>query len=150
MTEKCGFERNLVTTDDLSGHHLLDERQMKMFDTFYNRTVLELQRKTTENSLNLVRIASLEVKLAAAETARTRTDSQNIFIRNICEKLEAQHNATCNAKTKECRQNVANKFKEIEELLNEKQKLVASLNEKDQKIANLQKKLETLNGNCNY
>lgn len=82
------------------------------------------------------RIAILETRLTAAE-------NQISLLKELSHMLDAQHNLTCAAKTAELIKTLEIKRREIDELLEEKQRNQAAINDKDRKIEELQKKLST-------
>lgn len=99
----------------------------------------KIESDTTNETIlqYLITIATLETKLAAVE-------NQNIFVRDVCDKLDTQHSLTCAAKTEELRNTVEMNSREISELVKQRRKNVAEINEMKQKIFEQQKKIEFL------
>lgn len=132
-TEKCGFV------------------EIGNFIEKYEATCAEdLTTLTSENTLNLIKIATLEAKLAAALAAEAKAESKANLIQEIYEKLDTQRNQTFEIKTEELRNTLELKLQEISDLLETQQKLEAASKEKDQKLEKLEKKIEIINNNCNF
>lgn len=162
---KCWF------TENLSEITIYLHERFQKFEIFIENTLAE--KKILQNELGAAKAAKnlaeaqiseknlklngeaaartrLEAELRAAQSAKIQAEAQTTFVQKICEKLDAQQNETCAAKTKELRDNFEFKKIENQELLIENQKINAQINEKNLMIKNLEEKVKFLsnNGQC--
>lgn len=140
LTEKAPIESSSdgVKIDEPSSTEKapMESIHVKISELSTEKSMIESDT-TNETLQYLITIATLETKLAAVE-------NQNIFVRDVCDKLDTQHSLTCAAKTEELRNTVEMNSREISELVKQRRKNVAEINEMKQKIFEQQKKIEFL------
>lgn len=100
VDSKCAPSTDNKSVVSISNAACIREREMMK---------LELTAKTAAINQHLEEIATLKAKLQIAEAS----GSKIALIKLMLDKLDVQHNATCDARTEELQKTVENKSKEI-------------------------------------
>lgn len=141
VTEKC----------TLSQHQQHDQSCFQFLEAINNKTasekdilMSELSSKMAENTQHLISIAKLQEEVSYVKAAKLQSETQSSLLIRVYENLDAQRNETFLVKTEELRNTVALKLQEVDELLEEKQRIEAERNEMREEIKALKSKLENL------
>lgn len=142
---KCAF------TETLHDMSVIFNKKFKIMENFMETTLAEKDKLQNEVSAAKATIAQVEAQkqaltaeLKAAQSAKAQPEAKTKFAQEICEKLDVQHNETCNAKAQELRDNINHKNSENKDLSMENQKQSSEINEKKLKIKQLEDKVKIL------
>lgn len=152
VSSKCGFAEAPIARPQ-RGPSACDEK-LKMHETVLNRTVLEKKALQTETknletiiATKSLTIATLEVKLSAAEEAKNKAEKNLAMIEKVYEALDAQRNQTFAATTEDLKNTLDRKLRENADLLETITIKNTEISNQQTKIKNLEEKIQIISNN---
>lgn len=147
VNEKCGFIENhqsaLISQANIQKQNEANQKEKEKLQ-------LELTAKTATINKHLIEIATLKARLEAESKVTAAAESKATLIMKMFDKLEAQYNATCAARTEDLQRTVKSKMTENNDLLEQQQVYKVEVKDMSSKINDCQIRLENCANNCKF